>query len=692
MTEITVRFNEIVTALGGEVVRDGEAMACCPAHDDRTPSMKLDLRNGKILAFCYAGCPQDKIISELRGRGLWTAEMGGPRKTPPGVPLLWPPPRMLERKGLKPGPDTQKQFVQHWVWRDENGQIIGLTALYTGHGKKDVIPFFKKYNEQKWSSGFPDDRPRPLFARDVISAAPGAIVWIVEGERKAELLIKNGEVATTWPGGARSWGKVDYSMLRNRRVRLWPDKDAPGLKAMAGLADWLSRELDCPVETVDVEKLEDMPAKGDVVDWFELGHAAEELKNLPVIAGEKKNGILESVPDKDRPYSEYEQFFIEKLGPARKDIFSGDVMTFDENEGVWLPIDTEANLFYLRSQAMIEKDRRLKIQSIKDHFYGTYLRSKHKEFIPEIPTWDGVDYIQQFAESVEIRNVSTQCFYEYICQWGALMFSRIFNPMIQNQILVLQGDEGAGKSTFVYTLTKGLGQWANNFTVHTQEKDNYEQVASSAVLILDEFERLSKHEQGLVKNLITTPRQRYRPSHERKHQTKAMRASWISTTNPDEILKSSGKNRRYIIFEIGAIKWDYPTERGLQILSQWKKLSDEGYRVTAEARSEMEDYIRRKTPLAFWDEVIGDVLERVESYRQQNDQLQTKFSNEELDRVFERVNKEYGTRPARLKKELQNRGFSKKYKKNLKSIRGWEFPIIQEEESDAAVDEAELPF
>lgn len=39
--------------------------ACCVAHDDRNPSMSVTERDGKILAHCHAGCPQDAVIDAL---------------------------------------------------------------------------------------------------------------------------------------------------------------------------------------------------------------------------------------------------------------------------------------------------------------------------------------------------------------------------------------------------------------------------------------------------------------------------------------------------------------------------------------------------------------------------------------------------------------------------------------------------
>ena len=45
--------------------------ACCPAHDDRNPSLSVSDSNGKILVKCWAGCSQEEVIGALRSMGLW---------------------------------------------------------------------------------------------------------------------------------------------------------------------------------------------------------------------------------------------------------------------------------------------------------------------------------------------------------------------------------------------------------------------------------------------------------------------------------------------------------------------------------------------------------------------------------------------------------------------------------------------
>ncbi len=42
----------------------------CPAHADKTPSLSLLARDGKILFHCFAGCTQDAAIRALKQERL----------------------------------------------------------------------------------------------------------------------------------------------------------------------------------------------------------------------------------------------------------------------------------------------------------------------------------------------------------------------------------------------------------------------------------------------------------------------------------------------------------------------------------------------------------------------------------------------------------------------------------------------
>jgi putative DNA primase/helicase len=85
----------IAKALSGRRAGAGW-MACCPAHDDRTPSLSLrDSSSGVVLVCCHAGCEQDRVIEVLRSRGLWTNRL----------------PRRLARRVMAP---DQRKLDQTW--------------------------------------------------------------------------------------------------------------------------------------------------------------------------------------------------------------------------------------------------------------------------------------------------------------------------------------------------------------------------------------------------------------------------------------------------------------------------------------------------------------------------------------------------------------------------------------------------
>lgn len=50
----------------------GSWIACCPAHDDRSPSMTIkEIEDGRVLAHCFSGCRFQEIV-EATGLG-WDA-------------------------------------------------------------------------------------------------------------------------------------------------------------------------------------------------------------------------------------------------------------------------------------------------------------------------------------------------------------------------------------------------------------------------------------------------------------------------------------------------------------------------------------------------------------------------------------------------------------------------------------------
>ena len=61
------KFQDILGQLNKVRSRsNGNYLACCPAHDDKNPSLSLcELPDGRILLKCWAGCEIDSIVAAL---------------------------------------------------------------------------------------------------------------------------------------------------------------------------------------------------------------------------------------------------------------------------------------------------------------------------------------------------------------------------------------------------------------------------------------------------------------------------------------------------------------------------------------------------------------------------------------------------------------------------------------------------
>jgi len=153
-------------------------------------------------------------------------------------------------------------------YRDANGEPV-LWRIRLRHpetGEKWMRPMH--WNGSAYVLGEPPAPTdgRPLYRLpELMAADPSAPVFVVEGEKCADVLHALGLVATT-SGSASSANGADWRPLKDRRVILWPDHDDAGRKYADDVRERL-RGLGTACECLDVVAL-DLPEKGDAVDWI----------------------------------------------------------------------------------------------------------------------------------------------------------------------------------------------------------------------------------------------------------------------------------------------------------------------------------------------------------------------------------------------------------------------------------------
>ena len=142
-------------------------------------------------------------------------------------------------------PDGDKEFLPLTLWRDAQGL------------------------RWRWKSV---PAPRPLYNLDKLAERPDAPVVICEGEKSADAAARifPKSVATTSPGGANAADKADWSVLRGRKVLIWPDDDAPG-RAYAAKVGATLAALDCDVSIIDAAALARIAPGGGMREPIERG-------------------------------------------------------------------------------------------------------------------------------------------------------------------------------------------------------------------------------------------------------------------------------------------------------------------------------------------------------------------------------------------------------------------------------------
>lgn len=68
------RARMVVERLSG-TWRQNKGMCCCPAHDDRTPSLSVTLGRKAILFHCFAGCSNEEVIAALDRQGVRSRDL-----------------------------------------------------------------------------------------------------------------------------------------------------------------------------------------------------------------------------------------------------------------------------------------------------------------------------------------------------------------------------------------------------------------------------------------------------------------------------------------------------------------------------------------------------------------------------------------------------------------------------------------
>lgn len=168
--------------------------------------------------------------------------------------------------------------------------------------------------------------------------------------------------------------------------------------------------------------------------------------------------------------------------------------------------------------------------------------------------WDKVDYLGQLIEILGIREddiLSQTLLYKWAVQCYQLLHNQIGLNVSADGMLVLQGPQGCGKTSFVRQIGirpdfVKLGQW-----IDPKDKDTMIRCTSAWIVELGEIETTLRSDLERLKAFITAESDEYRLPYARAANRTARRTSLVGTCNSERFLIDPTGSRRF---------WTIPVE------------------------------------------------------------------------------------------------------------------------------------
>ncbi|WP_299676516.1 VapE domain-containing protein [uncultured Tenacibaculum sp.] len=314
-------------------------------------------------------------------------------------------------------------------------------------------------------------------------------------------------------------------------------------------------------------------------------------------------------------------------------------------------------------------DLKESVQGLKSLLESDFVKKFNpiKDYFNNLPEWDDFDYIGEL--SYTIKTTDDELFRWAFKKWlVSFVGCAIDEETTNHSVLILTGKQGSGKTTWLMNLLpKKLKTYGYSGNIKPGNKDSNLLLSEKILINIDELASYNKAQVEAYKELITKDKITERRAYGYFSENFIRRASFVGSSNHNEILMDVTGNRRFLVFE--TVDIDYKIQVDLdkvysQAVSLYRsgfkhyfdlddikriELNNEKYKQT----SLEEEYIEKffSVPLSTTDEntVFMNATEVIE-YLQRNTNLNISFN------------------PVRIGKLLKAKGFQSIKKKGLKKF------------------------
>ena len=274
---------------------DGGAqfLASCPCatnhkNGDIHKSLSVGDGRAKTLLHCQTGCALDDILEAIGvtkcdlypDKAGATAHKSGRQK----------PSQAAAAKDVPSKPKVRSTLVAKYIWPVLGGADVIQEKRIDSDGNKEFL-----WRRSSGAYGLPKGTKLHLYNAEIVSIAAeqGRNIYLVEGAKDAETLIKIGACATTTGSSSSNFEPHHCELLRDATVIALYDNDLPGMKYCKRAVNTLRAYA----AELSVVHLDGLRRGGDITNWFE-NHDADEFREYVFRA--KELGYKETFYELDR--------------------------------------------------------------------------------------------------------------------------------------------------------------------------------------------------------------------------------------------------------------------------------------------------------------------------------------------------------------------------------------------------------
>lgn len=596
---------KIARDYGIELEKEGpEWKACCPFHQEDTPSWKIFKgRDSKQRFECF-GCQAKGDVLDLikhmehladtKAALAVLEQMVGGVATPGSRPVV---PGASSASGKKPKRKTKPgRELAVYDYHDAAGvlqfQVVRKELVDVDTHEVVGKTFLQRHTVDGAHVWNLDGVERVLYRLPAVMRADR--VWLVEGEKDVHTLEALGLVATTIPGGARAqWVPSFTAALSGRQVVLCGDNDKPGQEHVAR----------CAHELRDASRLfkATMPEGAKDVSVFitEQGHTLDNLEALveplvlPARVIEFPDPPKASASDRgpsggggngggggggDLPPDgsggadpRWEQYLLrtDKLQPKpllanvmialrlapewhgvlRLNEFSLDVVASRPFPG--RPDVPKAGMMWtdncdvLLTNWLHHRGIAASIEVVGKAVQAVAEERKFhpvREYLASL-TWDGEERIEHWL--VDHGGVEDTPYVRAVgSRWLISAVARVMHPGCKADCCLIL--ESAHQGAFKSTAVKVLGDpWTTDDMPELGGKDSAIQTTGVWLVELAELDSMRRVEQGRVKAFIGRSTDRYRPPYGKRAMDAPRQCIFAGTVNHSQYLPDETGGRRF---------------------------------------------------------------------------------------------------------------------------------------------------